>query len=55
MRPFRFGVNARSAGSRQEWTDKARRAEALGYAVLTVPDHLAEMLAPLPALALKYA
>jgi probable F420-dependent oxidoreductase len=51
VRPFRFGVNARSAGSRQEWTDKARRAEALGYAVLTAPDHLAEMLAPLPALA----
>jgi probable F420-dependent oxidoreductase len=50
MKPFRFGVNVRSAGSREEWAAKARRVEALGYAVLSVPDHLAAMLAPLPAL-----
>ncbi|HEV8472433.1 MAG TPA: TIGR03621 family F420-dependent LLM class oxidoreductase [Methylomirabilota bacterium] len=50
MKPFRFGVNLRSAGSREEWAAKARRVEALGYAVLSVPDHLAAMLAPLPAL-----
>jgi probable F420-dependent oxidoreductase len=51
MRPFRFGVNVRVAASRREWQDKARRMEDLGYASLTVPDHLADMLAPLPALA----
>jgi probable F420-dependent oxidoreductase len=30
--------------------DKARKVEALGYAVLTVPDHLADFFAPFPAL-----
>jgi len=39
-----------AGGSRAEWTDKARKLEDLGYAVLTVPDHLAEFLAPIPAL-----
>jgi probable F420-dependent oxidoreductase len=49
MKPFRFGINARDAGSRAEWQDKARRVEELGYSVLMVPDHLAAMLAPIPA------
>jgi probable F420-dependent oxidoreductase len=49
MRPFRFGVNVRDAGSRAERMDKARKVEDLGYAALTVPDHLATMLAPIPA------
>ena len=49
MKPFRFGVNAWSAGSRAEWTDKARRVEELGYSVFTVPDHLAGIFAPMPA------
>jgi alkanesulfonate monooxygenase SsuD/methylene tetrahydromethanopterin reductase-like flavin-dependent oxidoreductase (luciferase family) len=48
--PFRFGANALRAASRAEWFDNARRVEDLGYAVLAVPDHLAERLAPLPAL-----
>ena len=50
MRPFRFGVNVRTAGSAAEWAEKARRVEALGYSVLLVPDHLTDLLAPLPAL-----
>ena len=50
MRPFRFGVNVRTAGSAAEWADKARTVERLGYAVLLVPDHLADLLAPFPAL-----
>jgi probable F420-dependent oxidoreductase len=50
MKPFRFGVNMWSAGSRVEWTDKARKAEDLGYSVFTVPDHLAGIFAPMPAL-----
>ena len=49
MKPFRFGINARDAGSRPEWQDKARRVEDLGYSALMVPDHLAAMLAPIPA------
>lgn len=50
-RPFRFGVVAAAAGSGQEWAEKARRVEALGYATLVVPDGLRHTLAPLPALA----
>ena len=48
-KPFSFGVNVRSATSAGEWAAKARRIEDLGYSTLTVPDHLAEMLAPIPA------
>src|SRR5438270_8867120 len=51
MKPCRFGVNVRTAAPQAEWADRARKVEALGYAVLLVPDHLAELLAPLPALA----
>jgi probable F420-dependent oxidoreductase len=50
MPPFRFGVNALRAASRAAWLDNARKVEDLGYAVLGVPDHLSERLAPLPAL-----
>ena len=50
MKPFRFGVNALSAGSRAEWAAKARKLEDMGYWMLSVPDHLTEMLAPMPAL-----
>jgi probable F420-dependent oxidoreductase len=49
MKPFRFGINVRDASSRAQWQDKARKAEQLGYAVLLVPDHLAAMLATIPA------
>jgi len=51
IRPFRFGVNMWRAESRAAWTDKARKVESLGYSVLTVPDHLTDFLAPIPALA----
>src|SRR5437899_7108886 len=50
MKPFRFGVNVWRATSRAEGVEKARKLENLGYAVLTVPDHLADLVAPLPAL-----
>jgi len=49
-RPFRFGIQASQAGSRREWTDLARRAEANGYSCLTMPDHFDDQLAPVPAL-----
>ncbi|HEV8441636.1 MAG TPA: TIGR03621 family F420-dependent LLM class oxidoreductase [Methylomirabilota bacterium] len=51
MKPFRFGVNMRAVASRAEWADKARKLETFGYAVLSLPDHLAELVAPMPALA----
>jgi len=40
-----------SGGSRAAWMDNARKVEDLGYSVLTVPDHLTDFLAPIPALA----
>jgi probable F420-dependent oxidoreductase len=43
-------VQAAKAGTRAEWVDLARRAESAGYAVLTMPDHFNEQLAPVPAL-----
>ena len=49
MRPFRFGVNVWGADTRAAWTEKARRIEQLGYSTLTVPDHLADFFAPMPA------
>lgn len=50
-RPFRFGVQANSAVSRDEWVAQAYRAEGLGYATLNLPDHFGAQLAPVPALA----
>jgi probable F420-dependent oxidoreductase len=50
MRPFRFGVNVGPSRSRSEWVEKARKLEGLGYYALTVPDHLADFMAPMPAL-----
>src|SRR5829696_10586954 len=50
-KPFRFAVFAYEATSRQEWEEKARRAEATGYAILVMPDHFMNPLTPVPALA----
>jgi probable F420-dependent oxidoreductase len=50
VRPFRFGVNARTAASAAAWAETARRVEALGYSTLTVPDHFGEMFSPMPAI-----
>lgn len=49
MHPFRFGV-AGGRTTRHEWLDLARRAEALGYSTLLLPDHFGPQMAPLPAL-----
>ncbi len=50
-RPFRFGVQGRSAGSRDAWIALARKAEDLGFATLLVPDHIPRGLGPIGALA----
>ncbi len=50
VRPFRFGVVAAMARSGEEWAEKARRIESMGYATLLMPDVLRYTLAPLPAL-----
>ncbi|MFC7260807.1 LLM class F420-dependent oxidoreductase [Streptomyces lutosisoli] len=49
LRPFRFGVNMLTPAPADEWRAKCRRAEELGYDVITVADHLG-MPAPFPAL-----
>jgi len=49
-RPIRFGVQASSAGSRTQWRDIARRAEDLGFSVLSVADHLDDQFATSPAI-----
>jgi len=33
-----------------EWREKARKVEDFGYSALTVPDHLTDLVAPIPAL-----
>jgi probable F420-dependent oxidoreductase len=50
-RPFRFGVSVHTASSRVDWAEKARRAEAMGYSTLLLPDHLLDCLPPLVPLA----
>lgn len=50
IKPFRFGVQAHRANSRSEWVELAKHAEGNGYAVLTMPDHFNDQLAPVPAL-----
>lgn len=49
QRPFRFGVNMLSSEPRARWIEKCRRAEELGFDVISVPDHLG-MPAPFPAM-----
>jgi probable F420-dependent oxidoreductase len=50
-RRFRFGVQISQAASRAEWVEKAKKAEALGFDVLVMPDHLGGDFAVGPALA----
>ena len=51
-RRFRFGVAVTTAASGTAFCELARRAEALGYSTLFVPDHFVDHpFAPMPALA----
>ena len=54
-RPFRFGVLASKARSSSEWTDTAKKAEALGYSTLVMPDHFGDQLSPIAALSMAAA
>ncbi len=51
MRPFRFLADARAIVDGRTLAEKARRAEAMGFSVLVIPDHLIEQLSPIPAMA----
>lgn len=50
-RRFRFGVQISKARPANEWRERAREAETLGYDVLLMPDHFGAQLAIGPALA----
>ncbi|MEZ4503890.1 MAG: TIGR03621 family F420-dependent LLM class oxidoreductase [Dehalococcoidia bacterium] len=51
-RPFRFGVSILGPADRESLVGFARRAEDLGYDILTVPDHVADgLLSPFTTLA----
>ncbi|HEY6202190.1 MAG TPA: TIGR03621 family F420-dependent LLM class oxidoreductase [Candidatus Limnocylindria bacterium] len=55
-RPVRFATQTGGAPSAQEWTDRAKRLEALGYDTLAVVDHMiGGVWAALPALAVVAA
>ncbi len=51
MKPFRFLADARAIVDGRRLAADARRAEAIGYSVLVIPDHLIEQLAPVPTMA----
>jgi len=46
MHPFRFGVISSSAPDGRTWRERARRAEALGYSTLFMPDHFQDQWSP---------
>jgi probable F420-dependent oxidoreductase len=51
VKDLRFGVHVFAPSGHDEWVSIARRAEGLGFAVLTVPDHLIDgCLSPFAAL-----
>ena len=53
VRPMRFATQSGGAASGQEWIDRARRLEALGYGTLAMPDHMiGGAWAAMPALAI---
>jgi probable F420-dependent oxidoreductase len=49
-RKFRFGIQTGRGRTREQWTEKAKRIEDLGFSSLFIPDHFNEQLAPLIAL-----
>lgn len=49
-RTFRFGVQGRNMGPRQEWLDTVRRVEDTGYSTYLVLDHFVRGLDPVAAL-----
>jgi probable F420-dependent oxidoreductase len=50
-RPFQFLADARAPVSARELSERARRAEAIGFHGLVIPDHLLDQFSPVPAMA----
>jgi probable F420-dependent oxidoreductase len=51
VKPFRFGVQSRSMGPREEWLTSIRRIEELGYSSVSWADHFVGGLDPIASLA----
>jgi probable F420-dependent oxidoreductase len=51
MHPFRFLADARAVTDGRHLAAQARRAEAMGFGSLVIPDHLIDQLSPVPAMA----
>lgn len=49
-RPFRFGIQGRTTGPRDEWLAMVRRVEALGYSSYLALDHFVRGLDPVASL-----
>src|SRR4029078_4261074 len=49
-RKFRFGVQTSNAPTRENWIEKARKIEDLGYSTLFIPEHFNNQLAPAHAM-----
>lgn len=49
-RPFRFGIQGRTTGPRDEWLEMVRRVEALGYSSFLALDHFVRGLDPVASL-----
>ena len=47
---FRFGIQTSRAGSAEDWAEKSRKVEELGFSTLFIPDHFGDQYAPLIAL-----
>jgi probable F420-dependent oxidoreductase len=53
VKPFRFGVQTKTASTRTEWVERVKKIESLGYGSISMPDHFDDQLDP--ALALMVA
>jgi probable F420-dependent oxidoreductase len=51
VRPFRFLADGREVADARTLGETARRAEALGFDALVIPDHLIDQLSPVSAMA----
>ncbi|HUF99500.1 MAG TPA: TIGR03621 family F420-dependent LLM class oxidoreductase [Ilumatobacter sp.] len=49
-RPFRFGVTMKNARSIEDWRQRTRKAEDLGYSTLFLGDHIRNQWGPLVSL-----
>ena len=49
-RPFRFSAQEHQAHSAQQWRERARAIESIGYASLYLPDHFGDQVGPIAGL-----